>query len=254
MKAIILSAGQGTRLLPLTADRPKCLVRVGDRTILEHQVDALRAAGVEEIVVVGGYHLRRLRDFMADRWGDAAPRLVFNPFYGVSSSISSVWAAREALEGPFCLMNGDTIFDADLVARALASAGHGVGLVVEHVESPQLDDMRVRLAGDRVLQVSKDLSPLMAWHRSLGLIVAGERSPEYLQALEEVVSEPGGTNAYHHDIIDRLARRGVVSALVAEGRWGEIDNSDDIARWLAMHGGMDSDSNGDEAGPISLQG
>lgn len=236
MKAVILSAGQGTRLLPLTADRPKCLVHVGSRTILEHQVDALHFAGIDDITIVGGYRADRLRAFIEQRWGNAGPKLVLNPFFAVSSSISSVWAARDALAGPFCLMNGDTIFDGGLIADVLAARVDGIGLAVERAEEPQHDDMRVRLSpGGRVLQVQKGLSPLLAQHRSLGLIVAPTAWADYLAALEAVIAGPDGTQSFHHDIIGRMAKNGGVTAIEARGRWGEIDNGDDIATWLKTH-------------------
>src|SRR5688572_7496408 len=110
MKAIILAAGLGSRLLPLTADRPKCLVPAGDRAILEHQLHALHAAHVTYVTVVGGYRFDRLEAFVATLCDELRPELIFNPFYAVSSSIGSVWAARDLLDGPFLLLNGDTIY------------------------------------------------------------------------------------------------------------------------------------------------
>src|SRR5690348_8874477 len=116
--AIMLSAGKGTRLLPLTADRPKCLVPVGGKLIVDHHVDALKAIGVARRIVVGGYRIDRLAEHLAMRGGDAELR--FNPFWAVASSISSVWAVRDRLDSDFAILNGDTIFDPGLLADAFS--------------------------------------------------------------------------------------------------------------------------------------
>jgi choline kinase len=230
--AILLCAGLGSRLLPLTADRPKCLIEVGGRTILEHQVEALRAAGVGGVTVVGGYRFDRLEAFVADRWPDEQrPELVLNPFYAISSSIGSVWAARHRLGAPFCLLNGDTVYDPALVADGLARARPGLNLFVESIDAPEPDDMLVRLDGDRVVAVSKALPPSLGRHRSLGFMV-GDGQEGYVHALDRVIREADGAQSFHHAIVDRLAHEGRVNAVAFEGGlWTEIDRPEDIARW-----------------------
>ena len=232
--AILLAAGLGSRLLPLTADRPKCLIEVGGRTILEHQVEALRFAGVGRVTVVGGYRFDRLRAFVDDRWATGErPELVFNPFFAISSSIGSVWAARHLLDEPFCLLNGDTVYDPALVADGLSRLSPGLNLFVEPVSTPDHDDMLVRLDGDRVVAVGKELSPLLAHHRSLGFVAwAGAGAGAYREALESVIGDVEGTQAFHHAIVDRMAHERAVHAVgFAHGTWREIDRPEDIASW-----------------------
>lgn len=230
--AVLLCAGLGSRLLPLTADRPKCLIEVAGRTILEHQVDALRAAGVSGITVVGGYRYDRLEAYVAERWADGErPELVRNPFFAVSSSIGSVWAARERLARPFCLLNGDTIYDPALVADGLARAEPGLNLFVEPAAQAEPDDMLVRLDGDRVVAVGKTLPTAMAHHRSLGFVV-GDGQEGYAAMLDRVIGEVEGAQSFHHAVVDRLAHEGRVHAVrFAGGVWTEIDRPEDIARW-----------------------
>lgn len=232
--AILLCAGLGSRLLPLTADRPKCLIEVAGRTILEHQVEALRAAGVAGVTVVGGYRFDRLEAFVAARWpGGERPELVLNPFYAISSSIGSVWAARHRLAEPFCLLNGDTVYDPALVADGLARVGAGLNLFVEPVAAPEPDDMLVRLDGERVVAVSKALPPSVGRHRSLGFVV-GDGREGYAGALDRVIREVEGAQSFHHAVVDRLAHESVVHAVpFADGQWTEIDRPEDIARWDA---------------------
>ncbi len=233
--AILLCAGLGSRLLPLTADRPKCLIEVGGRTILEHQIEALREAGVGDITVVGGYRFDRIEAFVAERWGPSdRPELVLNPFFAISSSVGSVWAARHRLTAPFCLLNGDTVYDPVLVADGLARLKLGLNLFVEEVGTPETDDMLVRLdGGGRIVAVGKNLPPMLARHRSLGFVVGNAvDGAGYARALGRVIREVEGVQAFHHTIVDRMAREGHVHAVPFQGGvWTEIDRPEDIARW-----------------------
>jgi choline kinase len=219
MKAIILAAGQGTRLLPFTRDHPKCLVPVSGKAILDHQLEALAAAGVADVLIVGGYLIERLEEHLSRISADARPTLICNPFWSVANSIGSVWTARAAMDTPFILMNGDTILAADLIANAIA-----------------LDDMRVAVSGDRITRVGKDLGEEEAAHRSLGLIVAAgaEGARDYVASLDAVICAQGGAQRFHHAVIDHRARIGLVHAIEAGSpQWIEIDRPEDIDRWQA---------------------
>ena len=236
MKAIILAAGLGSRLLPLTADRPKCLVPAGARTILEHQLRALHAAGVTDVTVVAGYRFDRLTTFVDQLDPALRPKLIYNPFYAVSSSIGSVWAARHLLTGPFLLLNGDTIYEAEPLAEALQQLPAGISLFVERITRPELDDMRVHAQLGRVLGVGKDLDIGQADHRSLGIVACPDADGGgYCAALDEVIATAAGEQRFHHDIIDLLAKRLRVSAVEIEpGTWQEIDSAADIDSWLGI--------------------
>ncbi len=94
-KAIILSAGQGSRLGHLTDDRPKCLIEFNGRTLLDRQLDALAANGVEEAVVVTGFRDDQIEAALKRR-GDIGPRVrtVYNPFYKVADNLGSLFVAK----------------------------------------------------------------------------------------------------------------------------------------------------------------
>ncbi|WP_066481539.1 MULTISPECIES: phosphocholine cytidylyltransferase family protein [unclassified Sphingomonas] len=236
MRGILLSAGSGSRLLPLTERVPKCLVELGGRAIIDLQLAALAQAGVREAVVIGGYRHEQLAAHLAASPPPLAVELRHNPFWAVASSIGSVWAARDLVDRPFCLMNGDTVFDADVIADAIARA-ESIDLLVEPIAAPELDDMLVTAAGGRVRAVAKTLAPQAATHRSLGVVIAPAPDRHYADALDSVICAPGGTGAFHHAIVDRLARDDRVGAIErTAGCWQEIDRPEDIARWDAGHG------------------
>jgi len=236
MKAIILAAGHGSRLLPLTLTTPKCLVEVGGRAILDHQLDAVSAAGFDGAVIVGGYRIDQIDAHLAGRDGGLPTTLVFNPFWSVANSIGSVWAASAHLDTPFALMNGDTLFDAAILRGARARSAAGVTLVVEPLEQPGLDDMLVEADGERVIAVGKHLVGHQATDRSLGLILSAGGTA-YAEALRAVIGEPDGLHAYHHAVVRRVAERSGVRALriAPDLRWQEIDRPEDIAQWQREH-------------------
>src|SRR5262245_15254835 len=122
MRAIIVAAGMGRRLAPYTDDRPKCLVEVGGRTILERQIDAYRAAGVDEIAVVRGY--------LADRIALPGLRYFHNPDYQRNNILASLFCAEEAMEGGFLFSYSDIVFRREVV-RALVAAPAHYGLIVD---------------------------------------------------------------------------------------------------------------------------
>ncbi|HEV2746728.1 MAG TPA: NTP transferase domain-containing protein, partial [Allosphingosinicella sp.] len=122
-KAIILSAGKGSRLLPLTAERPKCLIELSGKPLLEWQLDALAASGIREAVVVTGFR-DDLVDAVAER--RAGVRTLFNPFYHVADNLGSVWLARAEFNRDTLLLNGDTLVSPPLLERVLAADGGAI--------------------------------------------------------------------------------------------------------------------------------
>ena len=157
-KAIILSAGQGSRLLPLTADRPKCLIDFSGRSLLAWQVDGLAAAGVREVHVVTGFMTALVEEELA-RLGrpGLAIHVHFNPFFKVADNLGSCWIARDAMVGDFLLLNGDTLVSPPIVERVLETGGWPIQVTVDAKPNYDSDDMKVTLAGDRLLAIGKTI-------------------------------------------------------------------------------------------------
>lgn len=227
--AIILSAGQGSRLLPLTADRPKCLIEVGGKAIIDHQLDALDAAGVERLIVVGGYRVEKLAAHLLARKSRAELRI--NPFWEVSSSIGSVWAARDVLDQDFVILNGDTVYRPELLRDGLSRLKTGVNLFVEPLIKAEIDDMLVAVVGDRIRAVSKMLDLGRASHRSLGVVAGKGDRRRYVDMLDKVIGRHGGIQSFHHLVIHEIAQEEVVHPVVLGGDWVEIDRPEDIEGW-----------------------
>ncbi len=117
--ALLLAAGTGTRLRPVTADAPKCLTEIAGRSILGRVVDNLRAQKIERLVVVIGYQGSRIREFLRHSTGSIRIDYVFNPEYRTTNNIYSLWLARHQIRESFLLMESDLVFDASMLVDML---------------------------------------------------------------------------------------------------------------------------------------
>ena len=161
VKAIILSAGQGRRLLPLTENTPKCLLLVAEKPVLAWQIDALLAVGVDDITIVAGFQVGLIEELLLRHYADY-PRIkvLFNPFFEVADNLASCWIARTVMDSDFLLLNGDTVIASALLAQVLNSESAPITLSVDYKDTYDADDMKVQLNADgRVKQVSKIIPP-----------------------------------------------------------------------------------------------
>lgn len=237
MKALILSAGQGSRLLPLTADRPKCLLPLDALCVLEWQIRELRCCGFKEFVVVVGFRADDVERVLARLSGpDLRIRAVYNPFYQVADNLSTCWLARHEMDGDFLLLNGDTIFEAAVPARLLARATAPVNVTIDRTTAYDADDMKVRLEDDKLTAIGKWLPASEANGESIGMMLFRGRGPAlFAEELERVMRTPEGLDYWYTSVIDSLAKRGVVGGVSIEGLgWGEIDFPVDLQRARAL--------------------
>jgi len=117
--ALLLAAGTGSRLHPLTLDAPKCLTEVGGKPILGRLVDNLRSHGVNRLVVVTGYLDHCVREFLQKNASDMQVDYVFNPVYQTTNNIYSLWLARQAVQEPFMLIESDLVFEESILKDML---------------------------------------------------------------------------------------------------------------------------------------
>ncbi|MFC1533030.1 phosphocholine cytidylyltransferase family protein [Thermodesulfobacteriota bacterium] len=117
--ALLLAAGRGIRLSPITQNMPKCLTMVNGVPILERLVSCLSQHGVKRLVVVTGHLENCIRDFLGARAGALAIDYVYSPLYATTNNIYSLWMAREAIREPFLLIESDLVFDGSLLDEML---------------------------------------------------------------------------------------------------------------------------------------
>jgi choline kinase len=240
MKAIVLSAGQGSRLGHLVDERPKCLIDFNGRTLLDRQLDTLDANGVDEAVVVTGFHDELVEQALAKRSGGPRVRTIFNPFYKVADNTGSLYMAREELSGDCLVWNGDTLVSNALMKRVLANPRPGICVTIDRKPAYDDDDMKVVEEAGRLKAIGKRLPGANVNAESIGLLAFRAGGAErFREAIGEAMRTPEGTTIWYLRVIHQLAQQSEVWTFDIEGEeWGEVDFPPDVeaareltARW-----------------------
>ena len=230
--AILLSAGQGSRMLPLTAERPKCLIDFSGRSLLAWQIEMLARGGVKRIDVVTGFMTDRVDAELASI---NDPRVTittkFNPFYKVADNLGSCWIARDAMDGDFLILNGDTLVSEEIVAKVQAGSDWPIAVTIDIKPAYDSDDMKVsRSAEGRLNRIGKTLTTAESNAESIGFLAfRGEGAALFREAIRAAMRTPEGVQHWYLKVIDSLAPTGKVGTLSIEGLgWGEVDFLNDI--------------------------
>jgi choline kinase len=256
MRAIVLSAGQGKRLLPLTLADPKCLLAVdGEQSVLDVQLRTLARCGIERATVLIGFGAAHVEAFVAsNQFGDMKVDTLFNPFYSVSDNLATCWMARSAMTEDFLLLNGDTLFEDELLRRVLKNASAPVNVTIDHKSEYDDDDMKVTLDADKRLRaIGKKLPALTVDGESIGMLVfRGDGVPAWRDALEHAMRETESLKNWYLSVVNDMAQTQPVATVSIEGCWwAEIDCPEDLAdvRCHYLQGGTGSALRPVAAGP-----
>jgi choline kinase len=240
VKAIILAAGQGTRLRPLTDDRPKCLVELAGKPLLDHQLAVLRACGVSDIHVVAGYRAGQLR-------GPGFTRHI-NERFAETNMVSTLFAAESVMTGDSDLIisYGDIVYE-PRVLTVLLAVDAPIGLAVDRewrrywaarMDNPLADAETLKLAdGDRVVELGKKPGGYAdVQGQYIGLIkiradhVAG--LTKVWRAMDRSATYDGKDydNMYMTSFIQHLIDSGwEARAAFIDNGWAEVDCEADLA-------------------------
>jgi choline kinase len=233
MQAIVLSAGQGRRLLPLTDSDPKCLLEVdGSRNVLELQLRALGRCGIRKVTVVLGFGAERVERFLA---GTRIPGLrvetLFNPFFASSDNLATCWLARTAMTGDFVLLNGDTLFEDAVLQRLLDGAPSPITVTIDHKDRYDDDDMKVSVdASGRLLAIGKKLPAASVQGESIGMLCfRGNGVKSFRDELERAIRQSEGLRAWYLSVVNEMAGRVPIATVSIDGLWWrEIDSRSDL--------------------------
>ena len=235
MKAIILSAGQGSRLGHMTDDRPKCLIEFAGRSLLDRQLDTLAANGIDEAVVVTGFRDDQIEAALERRRaaGEGPDvRTIFNPFYKVADNLGSLFIARDEIAGDVLVWNGDTLVSQALMGRVAGNDCDGICVTIDRKDGYDEDDMKVIADPDgRLRAIGKRISEGVN-AESIGLLAFRRGGAErFRQAIEKAMRTSEGTTIWYLRVIHHLAQNGDVWTLDISGEeWGEVDFPEDVER------------------------
>ncbi|MDA0991388.1 MAG: phosphocholine cytidylyltransferase family protein [Verrucomicrobia bacterium] len=195
MKAIIIGAGRGARLMPSTADTPKCFSRVGDKRILDWTLAAFRANGIDDIVFIGGYQIDKVRDAYPDL------RFCHNDNWPNNNILASLMVAQAEMNAEFICCYSDILFTPKVIADLLVSEGD-VSLVCDtdwlaryatRTEHPSGDGETMTVANGRITRIHRDIADDQAHGEFIGVSRFTKTGAEQLiQAYEKAAARYRG--------------------------------------------------------------
>lgn len=227
MKGVILAAGRGARLNGGKHDMPKCLVTLGGETMLSRNIRVLRAAGVDEIVVVVGCAADTVRRSCTD------VTFVENAQFAQTNSMYSLWLSRALLTEGFVVMNCDVLVHPQLVVDLL-SARHEDALLLAYRDEDTAygdEEMKVRVRCGRVADISKTMAPDEADGENLGIVKFGATGARVLIEEMDALVTAGELTSWVPRAFKEFARRRPLHAVGTRGfPWIEIDFPEDYRR------------------------
>ena len=233
MKAIILAAGQGTRIRSVHGERPKCLIASnnGKWTILDRQIQSLFQAGVTDIAIVVGYEKHQIVRHIVRHYPTLFDRFAFidNHAYAETNNIFSLWLARNWPNGDsFVVLNADVAFSPELLPPALSAAGP-ITMIVDTAWRDET--MKVVIQNGVVVKMSKQITPREFSATYIGITVFDRAiARRFFRTLTRLITE-GQTQVFFNAGVQRLVDEGVHVGYVETGgrAWAEIDEASDLA-------------------------
>jgi len=229
--ALLLAAGTGSRLYPLTQNAPKCLTLVNGQSILERMVSTLDQQGFKRLVVITGYMEDHIRGFLGDRVGGVAIDYVFSPLYKTTNNIYSLWMAREVIDESFLLLESDLVFDGSLLDGMMQPGRMAVARM-----RPWMEGTCVTVNRSREVEAF--------WEGNAGAVdgikyktvniysISRASWRAIVKRLDWHISE-GVVNGYYETVFAEMVAAGRLNftAVSFDGKpWYEIDNVEDLAK------------------------
>ncbi len=209
MKAVILAAGTASRLRPLTASTPKCLLKVNGKTLLERTLDNFISNGITDFLIVTGYLQDMIRDFVAQNYPNLNVKFLCNKDYATTNNIYSLFLAEDfACGNDFILSDSDILFSKDIISALLADKNPDVLAMNRH----ELGEEEIKIISDgerNVLEISKVCSIEKAVGESVGLEkMSAEYSAALYKELHQMIDNEGLSNVFYEKAFERLIPQG----------------------------------------------
>ena len=232
MKAIILAAGMGSRIKPLTDNCPKTLLEVGGATILERMLSNIQACDITEVIIVLGYLHEQIEEFIGNRFPGLDVQFVINPRYTETNTGFSLMLTENLVkDSPFVKFDADVVFAREILEQLLASDDQNCLCIDKNI---QLDAEEIKVVvkdGNRIVSASKTASPCDAIGESIGIEkICVETAEMLFTELREMMTQEHNLQEYYEGAYERLIGKDVAfHALDITGlKWTEIDTRQDF--------------------------
>ena len=238
MKTVILAAGAGSRLKPLTDHVPKCLLKVGVKCILEMTIENLLATNNSEIIIVTGYLENKIREFIRERFPYLQITYIYNKLYASTNNIYSLWLAKdEVLGNDMMMLDSDIVFDERIISK-LQNSGYKNCLALKRHE---VHDEEIKVKTDAhgcVIEIGKEVNVSQAEGESIGIEIFGiEALTELYFILDRKVVTEKEVNQFYEAAFQELSDNNLFIVDTTEYFCMEIDTEEDlkIAEGLSLN-------------------
>jgi len=226
MKAIILNSGVGERLRPLTDDKPKALMKIGDKTLLDYQMDSLLGCGIKDMIITTGHFGDKIKRYVKKKYPDIDVSFVNNPRYETTNYIYSLWLTKGLIDDDIILLHGDLLFDGKLLQEVISQKSNCV-LVNRDMKLPE-KDFKAVVEHNRVVKIGREFfgknaffcAPLYKFSKADFLYWLGE--------IETFVKR-GDTKSYAEDAFNNVSHKLILQPVYFSGELCmEIDTKEDL--------------------------
>ncbi len=224
MLAVILAAGKGKRLKEITKDMPKCLIEIGGKSIIERQIEILNKNGINEIYVVVGYKANEIMKKL-----NGKVNFILNEDYEKTDNLYSLYLAKNFVKGrEFILLNGDAIFDEEIIKQIIMKDGNRIPVDKKHYDKEEL-----KIKGDEIAE--KILPKSAAREESDGSTIGIFKfSPDGSKILFDEIEglvEKGMKNRWFEYAINKILNKtNFYIEDISNYNWMEIDTMQDLKK------------------------
>lgn len=230
MRAVILAAGVGSRLLPHTKNQPKCLLQVRGHCVLDYQIQALKQCHIKDIAIVTGHCGAKIEKHMETK--GIPVTIIRNEDYKTTNNAYSLFLANKFIQrdqSPCILINSDLIFGPEMLHTLLA-APEPDGMIIESKVDPTSDMVKAKTRGKRIIHMSKEIPERLASAQVIGPVKFSPRGTvRFLNHIESQIKKGERNHWFFYTLGEYAAHHRFVGIENQGYFWAEIDTPSDLA-------------------------
>jgi choline kinase len=235
MQGIILAAGIGSRLRPLTDNRPKCLVDVLNKPILQYQIEAYKKANIKNVIIVSGYLSEKIKEYLVSHpFDNMNLQIIFNKDFSTTNNMYSFWLAKNYIKSEIILLNGDVVFDPAILKELRDS--DITNLIASNIGVYKEENMKIKLSNGWVKEISKDIPKSDFFATSIDIYKISTIAKDRLfDIIERRYIQKNDLNKWIEVALqDLFALEYFYPLNIKHKKWIEIDNIQDLEEAKSM--------------------
>ena len=231
MKSVILAAGVSRRLYPLTYEMPKCLMKVGDKAILDRQLKTLQSSNISEVIIVVGYYRELIVDYVKSHYNDLNVKFVINHHYFETNTAYSLRLCNDFINNePFILMNADVLYPKEVLTRVINS-NYNTVLAVDIKPCGREEVKVIEGEGNRIVAIGKELIEDNSLGEFIGVAKFSKNiSSKFMNSLDQLISSGGNSDYFEAAIHPLMSEHDIYYEDISDLPCIEIDFVEDLEK------------------------